>query len=84
MGVKKHFVYILQLWLKMPKLYLTCQPHCKLTSYLLLVVVWQELCTIHPVQIPPDAKKQTPSKPAVSQILRHCVQLQRPEGVTDT
>lgn len=60
------------------------QTHCKLTSYHLLKVVWQELCAIHPVQIPSDAKKQFPSKPTVSQTLRHCIQLQHPGGVTDT
>lgn len=51
-------------------------------SHQLLIVVWQELCTIHPVQIPFNAKVQFPSKPRVGQTLGHRIQLQRPGGVT--
>lgn len=51
------------------------QPHCNLTSYHLSVGVWQELLAIHYVQIASYAKKQCPSKPTVSQTLRHCIQL---------
>lgn len=66
----------MQLWLKMSLtiLYMSIS-RVELSSYHLLVAVWQELCAIHSVQTSSDAKKQLPSKPSVSQTLRHRIQL---------
>lgn len=52
------------------------QPHHKLTSYHLLVGVWQELLTLNYIEITSDAEKQHPSESTRGQTLRHCIQLQ--------